>query len=97
MKLTAKIAIALLSAATLSLSATALSAQPGARSLGGLDARFDATPVEDLYPWNDLRWRRRLYGIPYSYPYFYQPVCGYERMPYGVGKKIRWRVVFRCH
>ena len=53
--------------------------------------------AEGLYPWNDLGWRRRLYGIPYPYPYFYQPVCGYEHMPYGVGKKIRWRRVFRCH
>jgi hypothetical protein len=54
-------------------------------------------PVEDLYPWNDLRWRRRLYGVPYPYPYFYQHVCGVEREPYGVGRKIRWRRVYRCH
>jgi len=53
--------------------------------------------AEGLYPWNNLGWRYRLYGIPYPYPYFYQTVCGYERMPYGVGKKLRWRVVYRCH
>src|SRR5581483_6956720 len=53
--------------------------------------------AEGLYPYNDLRWRYRLYGIPYPYPYFYQPVCGPELMPYSVGKKLRWRRVYRCH
>jgi hypothetical protein len=79
-------------------SASAASAQAGmpARALGEF-APAQIVPVEDLYPWNDLRWRRRLYGIPYPYPYFYQHVCGVEREPYGVGRKIRWRRVFRCH
>jgi len=53
--------------------------------------------AEDLYPWNDLRWRHRLYGIPYPYPYFSRTVCGPELMPYSVGKKLRWRRVYRCH
>jgi hypothetical protein len=50
-----------------------------------------------LYPWNDPHWRYRLYGFPYNYPYYYRTVCGVEREPYGLGKKIRWRRVFRCH
>jgi hypothetical protein len=76
----------------------AASAQAGmaARGLGRF-APLQIVPVDDLYPWNDLRWRRRLYGIPYSYPYFYQHVCGWEHEPYGAGRKIRWRRVFRCH
>jgi hypothetical protein len=53
--------------------------------------------AEGLYPYNDLHWRYRLYGIPYPYPYFYRHVCGVEREPYGVGKKIRWRRIYRCH
>jgi hypothetical protein len=50
-----------------------------------------------VYPWNSPSWRYRLYGYPYDYPYYYRTVCGVERTPYGVGKKIRWRRVFRCH
>jgi len=53
--------------------------------------------AEGLYPYNDLRWRYSLYGIPYPYPYFYRTVCGPELMPYSVGKKLRWRRVYRCH
>jgi 2-hydroxychromene-2-carboxylate isomerase len=89
-------AAALAVAATLALaSAPARAAMPASRL--GERAPLQIVPVEDLYPWNDLRWRRRLYGIPYPYPYFYQHVCGFERMPYGVGKKLRWRTVYRCH
>ena len=89
---------AVLAAATVLALAPAASAQAGmpARALGAL-APSQVVPVEDLYPWNDLRWRRRLYGVPYPYPYFYQHVCGWEREPYGVGRQIRWRRVFRCH
>lgn len=89
-----------LAAAALSVmlaAATPASAQGGVHRLGELAPRVTVVPVEDIYPYNDLRWRRRLYGIPYPYPYFYQHVCGWERMPYGVGKKLRWRTVWRCH
>ncbi len=61
------------------------------------DLLVTSASAEGLYPWNDLRWRYRLYGIPYPYPYFHRPVCGPELMPYSVGKKLRWRRVWRCH
>ena len=72
---------------------TAMAALPLPLTLGATTR----ASAEGLYPWNDLGWRYRLYGIPYPYPYFYRTVCGWERMPYGVAKKIRWRRVYRCH
>jgi hypothetical protein len=62
----------------------------------GRQPRPRITRVAGVYPWNDPRWRTRLYGVPYPF-YYYEPMCGFEREPYGVGKKIRWRRVFKCH
>ena len=52
--------------------------------------RFKSARVAGVYPWNDPSWPYRLYGVPYPY-YFYQPVCGVERLPYSFGEKLRWR------
>lgn len=62
----------------------------------GKPPHLRTTRVAGVYPWNDPRWRYRLYGVPYPF-YYYEPVCGFERMPYSVGKKLHWRRVYRCH
>lgn len=50
-----------------------------------------------FYPWSTLGWADDFYGWPYPRYSYYEPSCGYERLPYGVGKTIRWRRVYRCH
>jgi hypothetical protein len=77
----------------LGLFATA-SAQAGADV--ALDSHFKTVPVAGEFPFNDPRWSRRLYGWPYP-GYLTRTICGWERMPFGVGKKIVWRRVYRCH
>jgi hypothetical protein len=58
--------------------------------------RHKSARVAGVYPWNDPRWRYRLHGVPDPYC-FYQPVCGVERMPYGVVRKLRSRRAYRRH
>jgi hypothetical protein len=58
--------------------------------------RFKRARVAGVYPWNDPDWRYHLYGVPCPY-YFYQPVCGCERLPCGVGRKPRGQRAYRCH
>jgi len=60
------------------------------------DARLKSVLVAGVYPWNDPAWRYRLHGTPYPY-FYYRPVSACELISCGIGKKLRWRRVFRCH
>jgi len=77
-----------------------LGSRATASAQGGADVRLDpqfkTAPVAGEFPFNDPRWSWRLYGTPYP-GYFTRTICGWERMPFGVHKKIVWRRVYRCH
>lgn len=55
--------------------------------------RFQSVLVAGIYPWNDPRWRFRLYGTPCPY-FYYRPAGGCELVPETIGSKLRWRRVF---
>jgi len=54
--------------------------------------RFQSVLIAGIYPWNDPRWRFRLYGTPC--PYFYYRPAGCELVSEMVGSKLRWRRAF---